>query len=162
MHAWSQCVTTRQGGRNERPLPPTTIPPLHLQPSSASEAATLSNRSVVPVGATVGGSLKAEEMHRAFSSSSNYGEQRPGTSLGYDVGPCQNSTSPACAASRTWQLADAPTQSYRSSSNNTNTVRLPPTPPITSPSVIPFVSTAATSSSSTATQDTHLPEPKML
>ena len=50
-------------------------------------------------------------MHRALSSSSNYGEQRPGTSLGYDVGPCQNSTSPACAASRTWQLADASTQS---------------------------------------------------
>ena len=53
--------------------------------------------------------LTAEE--RALSSSFNYGEQRPGTSFGYDVGLYQNSPSPACAASRKWQLADAPTQS---------------------------------------------------
>ena len=70
-------------------------------PSSASTQATLSNQSVVvPVGAAVGGSLKAEEMHRALSSSSNYGEQRPGTSLGYDVNPYQKDSLPACAASR--------------------------------------------------------------
>ena len=30
---------------------------------------------------------------------------RPGTSLGYDVGPYQNDSSPVCAASRTWQPA---------------------------------------------------------
>ena len=86
-------------------------PPLHPQPSSASAAATLSNQPVVPVGATVGGSLKAEEMHLAFSSFSNYGEQHPGTSLGYDVCPYQKNSSPACAASRTWQPADVSTQS---------------------------------------------------
>ena len=94
---------TRRSQWAQHPLPPTTIPPLHPQLSSASTAATLSNQSVVvPVGAAVGGSLKAEEMHRALSSSSNYGEQRPGTSLGYDVNPYQKDSLPACAASRIW------------------------------------------------------------
>ena len=65
---------TRRSQWAQHPLPPTTIPPLHPQLSSTSTAATLSNQSVVPVGATVGGSLNAEEMHRALSSSSNYGE----------------------------------------------------------------------------------------
>ena len=60
----------------------------------ASAAATLSNQSVVPVGAAVGGSFKVEGTHRALSSSSNYGEQRPCTSLGYDVGPHQNGSFP--------------------------------------------------------------------
>ena len=59
----------------------------------------------------MGSSLGAEEMYHALSSSSNYGEQRPATSLGYNVGPYQNSSSPACAASRTLQVADASTQS---------------------------------------------------
>ena len=145
---------TRRAQWAQHPLPPTTIPPLHPQPSSALAAVTLSNQSLVSVGATVGGSLKAEEMHRAFSSSSNYGEQRPGTSLGYDVCPYQKNSSPACAASRTWQPADASTQSgsatalvsqqqqLASSSNNTNSVLLPPTLPTTSPSVILFVTLA--------------------
>ena len=110
VHTWSQRVTTQQGGRNG-PWPPTAIPPLHPQPSSASAAATLSNQRMVPVSAAVGGSPNAEEMHHALSSSSNYGEQRPGTSLGYDVCPYQKNSSPACAASRTWQPADASTQS---------------------------------------------------
>ena len=66
---------------------------------------------VVPVSAAAGGSLNAEEMHRALSSSSNYGEQRPGTSLGHDVCPHQKDSSPARAASRTWQPANASTQS---------------------------------------------------
>ena len=35
----------------------------------------------------------------------------PGTSLDYDVGPYQNDSSPACAASRTWQPTDALTLS---------------------------------------------------
>ena len=105
MHALSQRVTENKVGAT--PFATNHHPPLHSQPSSASAAATLSNQPVVPVGATV----KAEEMHRAFSSFSNYGEQRPGTSLGYDVCPRQKDSSPACAASRTWQPADASTQS---------------------------------------------------
>ena len=81
---------TRWAQRAQHPLPPTTSP-LHLPlaaiqqragaPSSASAAATLSNQSVVPVSAAAGGSLNAEEMHRALPFSSNYGERRPGTSL---------------------------------------------------------------------------------
>ena len=51
----------------------------------ASAAETLSNQSALLWSVLT--SLKADEMHRAFSSSSNYGEQRPGTSLGYDVYP---------------------------------------------------------------------------
>ena len=146
MHAWSQRVTTQQGGRNG-PWPPTAIPTLHPQPSSASAAATLSNQSLVSVGATVGGSLKAEEMHRAFSSSSNYGEQRPALllvttfvlarkTLPPPVRPAGHGNPPM----RRLSLGPAP--SYRSSSNNTNTVSLPPTPPIAPSSVIPFVTPA--------------------
>ena len=104
---WARMVTmchnsTRWAQRAQHPLPRSATN--HHLPFSplASAAATLSNQSVVPVGASVGGSLKAEEMHRALSSSSNYGEQRPGTSLGYDDNPHQKDSLPACAASRTW------------------------------------------------------------
>ena len=108
----ARVVTTRhrkQSGRNTLCHQPP--PPLGPLSSSASTTATLSNQSLPPARAFVGCSLKAKEMHRALSSSSSYGEQRPGTSLGYDVDPYQNDSSPACAATRTWQPADASTQS---------------------------------------------------
>ena len=43
------------------------------------------------------------------------------------------------------RLSLGPAPSYRSSSNNTNTVPLPPTPPITPSSVIPFVTPSSRS-----------------
>ena len=61
------------------------------------------------------------------------------------------------------RLSLVPPPSYRSSSSNSNnTVPLPLTPPITPPLIshIFRVPPAATSSSWTATQDTHLLEPK--
>lgn len=84
----------------------------HAQAAAAAAqgqgSSTLANQSV-PGGAAVGGSYKAEELQRGLSSSSNYGQQRPGNSLGYDVGPDQNGSSPAFAPNRTWQSAASTT-----------------------------------------------------
>ena len=165
VHTWSQRVTTQQGGRNTLCHQPP--PPLGPLSSSASTTATLSNQSLPPARAFVGGSLKAKEMHRALSSSSNYGEHHPGTSLGYDVNPYQND-SPACAASRTWQPAVASTQSGSgalvSQQQQQHQHRIAATYAtncsLLNHSFRDF--SAAAASSSTAAQDTHLLEPKTL
>ena len=135
---------TRRSQWAQHPLPPTTIPPLHPQLSSASTAATLSNQPVVPVGATVGGSLK----RRRCTVRSPLPPTTVSSTLALllvtmfvltrktllpPVRPAGHGNSPM----RRLSLGPAP--SYRSSSNNTNTVSLPPTPPITPSSVIPFV-----------------------
>ena len=108
----------------------------------------------------------AEE--NALSSSSNYGEQHPGTSLGYDVGRYQNSSSPAYAASRKWQLADASTQSGSATLVSQQQQQQQHRLAAAYTTYYSFLSypfrvpPAATSSSSTATQDIHLLELKTL
>ncbi|KAL5533440.1 USV1 [Sanghuangporus sanghuang] len=74
--------------------------------TSANAAAAAAAAAAAQLG--MGGmnnGVKVEElqMHRSLSSANNYGQQRPGTSVGYDVGP--DSTGPAPSfGHRAWQL----------------------------------------------------------
>ena len=90
VHTWSQRVNPTRWAQH--PLPPTTTspgPPLILGVDNSD--------ALEPVG---GASQRccgrfSQSGGDALSSSSNYGEQHPGTSLGYDVDAHQNDFSPA-------------------------------------------------------------------
>ena len=145
--AWSQCVTAQQGGRNGRntlchqPPSPLSIPnyPRRRQQrrsrtsrwcQSALLWAILSKwrRCTVrsPLPPTTVSSALALLLVTTFVLTRKT-LPPPVRSAGHGNPPMR-------------RLSLGPAPSYRSSSNNTNTVPLPPTPPITPPSVIPFVS----------------------
>ncbi|KLO19661.1 hypothetical protein SCHPADRAFT_935154 [Schizopora paradoxa] len=80
------------------PSLPIPGPSVSLGPAAAVAA------SMGAVDPSSGPRRAAEEMQRSLSA--NYGQQHPGTSLGYDVGPDQNGSLPPgfpAATSRTWQ-----------------------------------------------------------
>ncbi|KAL5511969.1 USV1 [Sanghuangporus vaninii] len=72
--------------------------------NNAAAAAAAAAAAQLGMGGMNNG-VKVEElqMHRSLSSANNYGQQRPGTSVGYDVGP--DSTGPAPSfGHRAWQI----------------------------------------------------------
>ncbi|TDL18940.1 hypothetical protein BD410DRAFT_774505, partial [Rickenella mellea] len=81
--------------------------------NAAAQAAHAASQSPTNLQANGGGHMhngqngpsspvKEEEMQHPLPS--NYGQQRPGTSVGYEVGPDQNGSSAGFPGTRTWQL----------------------------------------------------------
>ncbi|EJD06179.1 uncharacterized protein FOMMEDRAFT_153579 [Fomitiporia mediterranea MF3/22] len=75
----------------------------------ASAAANASQAASLGMGSSsVNNGVKVEEMqmHRTLSSANYYGQQRPGTSVGYDVGPDSSGSAPSFGHRASWQQLD--------------------------------------------------------
>lgn len=81
--------------------------------NNAAAAVGGSAVAVAAMGVGMNNGVKVEElqMHRSLSSANNYyGQQRPGTSVGYDVGPDSTGPAPSFGHRAAWQLdTTAPT-----------------------------------------------------